>query len=1052
MPVTTTTYPTVPPATSWTGGYPLIVDDPDPTGSGQTKALSLADLGDSTTATATVPGFTIANGTTNKVLFRYSIESEACCDPGIIYVDGIQKLNFKGVSGWTTVDTGSYGVGDHSVTYEFSKDSSASTGFDNMHISAMYVFDGDISNLTVNNLAVSNNGVDAFAYWASPFQGMSGFSFEWTIDNGVNVYSTAQNYVTLTGLTYNTTYTLRVRPVYSGYGNGAWTDIPVLLASMPKVMGSFRTEMWVKNSTQGYVAPDEVILSNSGSHVGTIVSQLTMPITESYFGFEAYVGSGADRVEMGVVSPSTAATAPGTGGWSSGLPSVTASWGFTGFTADIWNGLGVQAIINGVQVATNTSINLSNTLWSSYEVRYSIAATTLTMQLWRNGVMLMSASGTAPPYTMGRPVVAAGSGGIQALFKVRGTPTWTIVDLNFQVVQNITAYPLNDRVTYVWDRVGGATSYEYSLDGGTTPVSVGSNNYVKLTGLGASTSRSLSVRALSSTTSTQTGWSSPVASTTTATPTYNSFVIDKGAILCLPMDETSGNYKDISPSKQVFTPISELRGQTPMVQDSTQAVGAQASPRLGIARGSVVTGMDSTTASAEMWVRIPSTATNFEGSFFKVGDNNGWGVGVGAFGTQTNSGRTLISITEGVSWMSTSYNFTNSIARVFHLVITRNGSTFNHYIDGNLVATTTSASTPLAPTGQVHIGTTSGTPGRTITGGVQMDTVSFYPTTLSAAQILENFTAGVRMYQPTALEAVPISGGGVAVRWPAVPGATQYDVSTDGGSTFTTQAAAPYSTGAIEYNTVQLTGPIGTPISTVVRAKTPYNTSVWSSSATATPSSTRYVVHWDNFDRAPNASGPGSPQVGGAYTMVAGTWTIDANGRLYTPASADMRMTYPGSFNFDMTFQMPVAPNNNGGVIFRWTDANNYMMFYRSGNGETNSTYRLWRNVAGSTADIFSSMSGDPKITDTIRIIGTGPWIYVYINGTKYTYREDTRSLVGATPSTLGFYSWASPNLCFDNLVVWNTPDFDPMYPDNGSVAHVYKGRDNYNDDLGDTP
>jgi hypothetical protein len=113
----------------------------------------------------------------------------------------------------------------------------------------------------------------------------------------------------------------------------------------------------------------------------------------------------------------------------------------------------------------------------------------------------------------------------------------------------------------------------------------------------------------------------------------------------------------------------------------------------------------------------------------------------------------------------------------------------------------------------------------------------------------------------------------------------------------------------------------------------------------------------------------------------------------------------------------------------------------------------LWRNINNSASDLFAQSYGDnAKVTDTYRVIGSGNIIYVYVNGVRLTYKEDARASGGVVATTLGFYQFASSNNRIDNVVVWNTPDIDVLGPVNGKTAHVYKGRDNYNDDLGNTP
>jgi hypothetical protein len=213
------------------------------------------------------------------------------------------------------------------------------------------------------------------------------------------------------------------------------------------------------------------------------------------------------------------------------------------------------------------------------------------------------------------------------------------------------------------------------------------------------------------------------------------------------------------------------------------------------------------------------------------------------------------------------------------------------------------------------------------------------------------------------------------------------------------------------------------------------------------------VIHWDNFNRAPSATDAGTPQVGGPYTVVAGPWGIDSEGKLYTVNNNENRLTFPGSANFDFQFQITTGPSNNGGIVMRYTDLQNQMMFFREGNSETSNRLRLWRNINNSAADLFTQAYGDNgKVTDTYRVIGSGNMIHVFVNGTRLTYREDARATAGNIGTTLGFYMWASSNGRIDNVVVWNTPDIDPLGPVNGKTAHVYKGRDNYNDDLGNTP
>ncbi len=1053
MPVTTTTFNSVPAGTTWEGAAPFIIADPDPW-SGTTNALSLGSLGLSTSVAADLPSFTMANA--GRIYVRYNIESEPNYDLGKYFIDGVEKLSVSGdpsssASNWRTGDLGAVAAGSHTLRLTYSEDYAASRGFDNLHTGSIYVVDGDISNLTVTNLLSADNNTDIFVHWNSFTEGLAGYSFEWSIDGGTNIYTTSNAYVNVTGLAPSTNYTFQVRPVSTTYGNGAWATKTIRLSTAVKGLGPITSNYWAKNATEHQISltQPEIVFHDGSSNAGGIAGRLTMQMQASTMSAELWV-QGGDRVEMGVVSAATSADTPGAGGWGSAMPTQNlATQLFTGFSIDIWTA-NTHAYINGTLITSVSNSSNSTAAYVPYAVKYAISSGTLTMQLYKNNVVIHTASAAAP-YTLGRPVVVGGSGSAGATYKIRNSVTWEVTDLTSKTITNGAGYPVNGRATYIWDKILDASSYEYSLDGGTTPVSTGTNNFIELTGLTNGTPRSIVVRALSSLTSTATPWSDPISATPTTTPTYTSVVIDKDPSLCLPLDEVTGTYKDLSINRQIFTPLAENRGKTPLTSDSTQAVETTGTSGLGIARGQVVSGMVSTTQTMEMWLRMPPNTVQLQGSFLKIGDNNGWGIGIGRFGTQTNLGRNLIGITEGQSWMATAFDFNNPVERPYHLVVTRNATTYNYYLDTVLVGTTTAAQTD--PTGQVHVGTTVGNPGRVMSSGIQIDAVAVYPSVLTVPQITENFNAGARMYAPTGLEAVPLNGG-VAVRWPTLQGATSFDISNDGGTTWTTQAAPGPSVGVLETASVKITGKTnGTPVSTVVRAKSSNSTSAWSAPIDATPSATRYVIHWDNFNRAPSTTDAGTPQVGGPYTVVAGPWGIDSEGRLYSVNNNENRLTFPGSANFDFQFQIPVGPSNNQGILFRYTDTTNQMMFFREGNSETSNRLRLYRSINSNNADLATYGYGDlAKVTDTYRVIGMGNLIHVYVNGVRLTYREDARASGGVIPTTLGFYQWASSNGRYDNVVVWNTPDIDVLGPANGKTAHVYKGRDNYNDDLGNTP
>jgi hypothetical protein len=268
--------------------------------------------------------------------------------------------------------------------------------------------------------------------------------------------------------------------------------------------------------------------------------------------------AGGDRVEMGVVSAATSPDTPGAGGWGANMPTQNLGTQlFTGFSLDVWTS-NIHAYINGVLISSVSNGTLSASAYVTYVVKYAISSGTLSMQLYKNNVLVHSASAAAP-YTMGRPVVVGGSGSAGATYKIRNTVTWEVTDLTSKTITNGLGYPVSGRATYVWDKIFDASYYEYSTNGGTTATSTGTNNFIELTGLTNGTPQSIVVRAVSTLTSTQTPWSDPITATPTASPTFTSVVMDKDPSMFLPLDETTGNYKDISANRQLFTPLAENR-------------------------------------------------------------------------------------------------------------------------------------------------------------------------------------------------------------------------------------------------------------------------------------------------------------------------------------------------------------------------------------------------------------------------------------------------------------------------------------------------------------
>lgn len=82
----------------------------------------------------------------------------------------------------------------------------------------------------------------------------------------------------------------------------------------------------------------------------------------------------------------------------------------------------------------------------------------------------------------------------------------------------------------------------------------------------------------------------------------------------------------------------------------------------------------------------------------------------------------------------------------------------------------------------------------------------------------------------------------------------------------------------------------------------------------------------DNFNRANSAVAIGSPQVGGPYTQVLGTWGINANRAYVAAAASSARLTAPGAFNVEGQFTLGLATSGSSipTIMFRYVDADNY--------------------------------------------------------------------------------------------------------------------------------
>ncbi len=316
-------------------------------------------------------------------------------------------------------------------------------------------------------------------------------------------------------------------------------------------------------------------------------------------------------------------------------------------------------------------------------------------------------------------------------------------------------------------------------------------------------------------------------------------------------------------------------------------------------------------------------------------------------------------------------------------------------------------------------------------------------------------TATMRPAAPTNFEAARDSGGGeVALRWddPDNDTITGYQVSTDGGTTFTDIAGADISEGdtgnTLEYTVTGLTN--GTEYTLAVRAVNASGAGAASPDATATPL-------WPAPDNLTPAPGDGqvvltwdTGDTGIARYKVSTTYTSTGNTYLNTvlsPGSGDQTtLLIPGLTNrTDYTFTVqavdtsgstdtgrpssvaatpvpvPAAPANlaamaaNGQAVLTWDDPNDSSI----------TKYQVRQRVSGADFGDWSDIVGSSATTTTYTVTGL-------TNGSAYGFElravnasgDGEASSVGATPIAVPDAPTISSATPGDGQVVlaWNDP------------------------------
>jgi lysophospholipase L1-like esterase len=134
----------------------------------------------------------------------------------------------------------------------------------------------------------------------------------------------------------------------------------------------------------------------------------------------------------------------------------------------------------------------------------------------------------------------------------------------------------------------------------------------------------------------------------------------------------------------------------------------------------------------------------------------------------------------------------------------------------------------------------------------------------------------------------------------------------------------------------------------------------------------------DTVQRADSTTSPGNASSGQAYTVSAGTVGVIGN-RLYTPANSNSRATVNAGISdgeFGVTFSTLDAAASTNGLVFRYQDASNYLVFRVSANYWT-----LDKIKAGALTNL-ASLGGASGSSAKLRVVASGSSIECYKGGT----------------------------------------------------------------------
>jgi hypothetical protein len=215
------------------------------------------------------------------------------------------------------------------------------------------------------------------------------------------------------------------------------------------------------------------------------------------------------------------------------------------------------------------------------------------------------------------------------------------------------------------------------------------------------------------------------------------------------------------------------------------------------------------------------------------------------------------------------------------------------------------------------------------------------------------------------------------------------------------------------------------------------------------------VLLSDDFNRADSTNVLGSPQVGGPYTVVSGTWGIQTNRAYVSVGLTGSKVTFPAAKDIDISITLGggVSSSVQHGAMFRYVDASNFWALHaRTGSG----TVGLYL-TRGGVNNLMLQWDHSSTTGTVLRAVAVGPNIAVYANGVLGGVMQDP--FWDNNASAAGLLSWGSGIPHFDSVLAsdatsvaavddWGTnPEaFDGVdlgfTADADYLTSLYKGRD----------